>query len=53
MVKKIPFSSANPIIEEIFKSKTKKRVLVFNKAELANSNMQQVLFDLFLFLSDC
>lgn len=40
----IPLSSSNPIIEEIFKSKTKKRVLVFNKCELADNNARKVLF---------
>eukprot|EP00026_Physarum_polycephalum_P005955 Phypoly_transcript_05994.p1 GENE.Phypoly_transcript_05994~~Phypoly_transcript_05994.p1 ORF type:complete len:543 (+),score=132.89 Phypoly_transcript_05994:180-1631(+) len=44
---RIPFSSANPIIDEIFKSKTKKRVLVFNKAELANSNLQQKIREIY------
>ncbi|KAF4322176.1 hypothetical protein BBO99_00002076 [Phytophthora kernoviae] len=37
---RIPWSSANPILEEAF-SKSKPRLVVFNKSDLANSNMQQ------------
>lgn len=37
---RIPWSSANPILEEAF-TKSKPRLIVFNKSDLANSNMQQ------------
>ncbi|TDH73485.1 hypothetical protein CCR75_006935 [Bremia lactucae] len=37
---RIPWSSANPILEEAL-SKSKPRLVVFNKCDLANSNMQQ------------
>ncbi|GLD92912.1 hypothetical protein PINS_up001491 [Pythium insidiosum] len=36
---RIPWSSANPILEETF-GKSKPRLVVFNKSDLANSNMQ-------------
>ncbi|KAI9999091.1 hypothetical protein PInf_003774 [Phytophthora infestans] len=37
---RIPWSSANPVLEEAF-GKSKPRLVVFNKSDLANSNMQQ------------
>eukprot|EP01104_Vermistella_antarctica_P015049 TRINITY_DN4861_c0_g1_i1.p1 TRINITY_DN4861_c0_g1~~TRINITY_DN4861_c0_g1_i1.p1 ORF type:complete len:434 (-),score=87.59 TRINITY_DN4861_c0_g1_i1:52-1353(-) len=36
---RIPFSSANPLFEDLISRK--KRVVIMNKADLANSNMQQ------------
>jgi ribosome biogenesis GTPase A len=37
---RIPWSSANPVLEEAF-GRSKPRLVVFNKTDLANSNMQQ------------
>ncbi|CEG44138.1 ribosome biogenesis gtp-binding protein [Plasmopara halstedii] len=37
---RIPWSSANPVLEEAF-GKSKPRIVVFNKSDLANSNMEQ------------
>ena len=37
---RIPWSSANPVLEEAF-GQSKPRLVVFNKSDLANSNMQQ------------
>ncbi|CAH0516397.1 unnamed protein product [Peronospora belbahrii] len=37
---RIPWSSANPVLEEVF-GQSKPRLIVFNKCDLANSNMQQ------------
>ncbi|TMW66371.1 hypothetical protein Poli38472_004136 [Pythium oligandrum] len=41
---RIPWSSANPVLEETF-GKTKPRLIVFNKSDLANSNMQKRIED--------
>jgi ribosome biogenesis GTPase A len=43
---RVPFSSGNPVLEETFGT-SKPRLVVFNKSDLANSNMQQRVIDLF------
>lgn len=38
---RLPFSSANPVLDELCRPKSKPRLVVFNKADLSNSNLQQ------------
>jgi len=38
---RIPFSSENTAMEEVFKSNTKSRLIVFNKSDLANHRLQK------------
>jgi len=42
---RIPFSSKNPVLEGIVASRKKTHVIILNKADLANHNLQQKVID--------
>ena len=49
-IMQIPFSSANPMIDNLLKDYKKRRIIVLNKSDLSNPRLQRVRGALHLFL---